>query len=397
MPRAKLTLLLFVLPLGCAATSTPEPHAPATAATAALTAGDFDDADAKARALLARDRDNPSAALVRAITRYRKSMHQLSLDVRTLVIGGAMGGLNQRYLTSAFEEGESQLALVEKDLAIAARDPELSLDLCVACWEIDWNGNGRIDDRDRRLFQIEQDADGNPIPEDDPRRKPTFRFDTGDVSWARAFVAFQRAVLDLALAYDFSDVQRLARERSPRVVIRLRHPERVTAAKGLLLDALGHSRAAREAYLAETDDEREWMPSPRQKDHPLPLPVDEALYETWRLVVGDLKRLVRGEEGLAVADLQRLAESHPKHLAGGIIDVGRMLREPKDIVLDLDVIDRLDRAKDVDGLMKNTLGAYYVPSMKRSPLPGRLQRMQGEVERGQESLERKLRYLFWIN
>src|SRR3546814_9842747 len=54
--------------------------------------------------LLTRDRDNPKAALVRAIARYRKSMHQLSLDLRTLVIGGATVGLNQRYLESAVTE-----------------------------------------------------------------------------------------------------------------------------------------------------------------------------------------------------------------------------------------------------------------------------------------------------
>jgi hypothetical protein len=35
--------------------------------------------------------------------------------------------------------------------------------------------------------------------------------------------------------------------------------------------------------------------------------------------------------------------------------------------------------------------------MKPSPLPRRLERMKGEVERGDESLERKLRYLLWVN
>jgi hypothetical protein len=397
MTRSIWLLPLFVLGTGCSTARASAPHAPATAATAALRDGDFVGADQEAKALLARDHDNPSAALVRAVTRYRKSMHQLSLDVRTIAVGGAMVGLNQRYLTSAFEEAEAELARVEEDLAIAARDPKLTLDLCVACWDIDWNGNGRVDERDRLVFQIEQDADGRPIPDGDPRRKPTFRFDAGDVSWARAFVAFQRAALDLVLAYDFSDVQRLISEEPKRVVIRLRHPERVQAAKQLLLDALGHSLAAREAYLRETDDEREWMPNPRQKDHPLPLPVDDALYETWRLVVGDLERLVRGEEGLAIADLQKLDERHPKQLSQGYVDVGRMLREPKDIVLDLDVIDRLERSRDVDGLAKSVLGSYYVRSMKRSPLPDRLMRMQGEVERGEESLERKLRYLLWVN
>jgi hypothetical protein len=35
--------------------------------------------------------------------------------------------------------------------------------------------------------------------------------------------------------------------------------------------------------------------------------------------------------------------------------------------------------------------------MKASPLPGRLRRMKSEIDRREEPLERKLRYLFWIN
>ena len=39
------------------------------------------------------------------------------------------------------------------------------------------------------------------------------------------------------------------------------------------------------AYLAETDDDREWVPNPKQQSHPMPLPVDAArigaLERTW--------------------------------------------------------------------------------------------------------------------
>jgi hypothetical protein len=38
-----------------------------------------------------------------------------------------------------------------------------------------------------------------------------------------------------------------------------------------------------------------------------------------------------------------------------------------------------------------------VKRMRPSPLPRRLDRMKAEVDRGEESLDRKLRYLFWIN
>lgn len=398
MKLAWTSIASLVFCSSCAGAGLSEQHQPATPAVSALASGDFRGADDTAKKILESDPKNPEAALVRAVTRYRRSMHQLSLDLRTLAVGGATFGLNQRYLASALTDGESELALVEADLARAAHDEAIALDLCVACWEIDWNGNGRVDERDRLLFQVEQDADGRPIPDGDPRRKPTFRFDAGDVSWARAFVAFQRAAIDIVLAYDFEDAARALADdgKAKQIRIRLAHPERVSAARELLLQGLAHSRAARAAYLAETDDEREWVPNPRQKNHPLPLPVDDALYETWSLVVGDLERLVRGEEGLAVADLQRLDEHQHHRLAKGYLDVGRMLSEPRDIVIDLDVLDHLDQ-RDLDSRLKSLLGASYARSMKRSPLPTRVLRMKGEVDRGKESLERKLRYLLWLN
>ena len=49
-----------------------------------------------------------------------------------------------------------------------------SLDLCLACWQVDWNRNGDIDERDLRMLQVEYDAHGEQIPEGDPRRTPTF-------------------------------------------------------------------------------------------------------------------------------------------------------------------------------------------------------------------------------
>lgn len=386
---------------GCAGPRSGERRAAAAPAMSALAAGDLEAAGGHAEAALTRDGKSPQAALVRAITRYERAMKQASKDLRTVIIGGAMaGGLNQRYLKSALSELNAELDAVEGDLALASEDPEISLDLCLACWEKDWNGDGRLDSRDRLLFQIEQDASGRPIPEDDPRRKPTFRFDLGDVYWARAFVAFQRAAIDVVLAYDFSELDRLLDERGTRprrLRLRLVQPERMRSARAHVLRGLGHSDQSRRAYLRERDDDREWVPNPSQKSHPLPLPVDGALYATWEGVVGDLERLVRGQEGLSVRELAQLGDHRWESPPGGFIDVGGLFGAPRDVVLDLDLLERAERKRDVEAALGSLLGANYRRQMKPSPLPSRLSRMKGEVDRGEESLERKLRYLFWIN
>jgi hypothetical protein len=405
MAASRTSLWLFAsLSLGigaCAPPKTQDRAAAASPAGRALRSGELERAGKAAEGVLRRDAQNPRAALLRAITRYERSMKQLSRDLRTVVIGGAVaGGLNQRYLTSSLTQAEADLALVESDLAIASGSADISLDLCLACWEKDWNGNGRVDSRDRLLFQIEQDATGAPIPEGDPRRKPTFRFDRGDVYWARAFVAFQRAGIDVVLAYDFTELSHLLSERGEtpaKIRIRLQHPERMKSARAHILRGLGHSDASRRAYLEETDDEREWLPNPRQKNHPLPLPVDAALYETWKGVVTDAERLVRGDEGLSVRGLAQLGEHRGDEPPEGFIDVGSIFSSPRDIVIDMEAIERAESKKKLDALLMSLFSAHYVKRMKPSPFLHRLERMKGEVDRGEEPFERKLRYLLWIN
>lgn len=392
----------LILCLGACAPPRPaEQRAAAAPAASALGKGDLAAARRHAERALAKDATNPEAALVRAIARYERAMHQLSMDLRTVVIGGAVaGGFNQRYLKSALDGADRELGAVDDDLELASRDPNVSLELCLACWEKDWNGNGRVDERDRLLFQIEQDASGKPIPDGDPRRKPTFRFDLGDVYWARAFVAFQRAAIDVVMAYDFGELDGLLEDRGQRprqLRLRLVSPERMRSARERILAGLGHSDRSRREYLRERDDEREWVPSPSQKSHPLPLPVDAALYATWQGVIGDLQRLVRGEEGLSVAELAQLGDHRWKNPPRGFVDVGGLFSSPRDVVIDLDLLERAERSHDVEAALRRLLGAHYLEQMKPSPLPRRLEHMKGEVDRGEESLERKLRYLFWIN
>jgi hypothetical protein len=370
-------------------------------AVMALQRGDFDVAERLARERIAVDESNPYPRLVRAITRYERTMRQLALDGRTTVASAAeTGTLNQKYLRTTLTDAEGDLARVEDDLAFASKRSGIAMELCLACWEVDWNANGTIDDRDRRLLQIEVDEAGESLPDGDPRRKPTFRFDDGDVAWARAFVSFERAALDVLLAYDWSEVAKLARrrrERPDRIVVRLTDPERIAQAKQRILEGLDHSDAARRAYLAETDDDREWVPSPRQKSHPMPMPVDQRLYDTWEGVVGDVRRIVKGDDGIHLGDLLGLAAERIRKPPQGYLDVGRMLDHPKDIVFDMRDLKQLLEAEDMERAVTAILGDAYAREMRPSPLPRRLARMKGDIDRNEKELGRKLRYLLWIN
>ena len=379
-------------------------RAAAAPCVAQLRAGKFDDAQAAAAALLKQDAANPFAAAVAAITLYKKTMHQLSTDVRTVVFGAfRAGGFNHKYMRSTLTDTEGALGQVEAHLAVAARSPGVAVELCLACWEIDWNRNGRVDRRDRRLFAIERDEKGNRIDEQDKRFRPVFRYDHGDVYWARAFIAFQRAALNLVLAYKWTELDRLLNRRKKvrSLSIKLAKPELVAAARALILDGLQYADDSRKAYLAETDDDAEWLPNPRQKDHPMPLPVDQQLYDTWEGVLADLRDMLESKTGLSVAQLAQLGDHKWKEPPVGYLDIGLMLSKPKDIVLNLDgLLDLNTRDEDrgkVEALLREHLGEYYRKKMTPSPLIKRLERMKSEIKRGEESMERKLRYLLWLN
>jgi hypothetical protein len=371
----------------------------------ALEGSKFEEAGRMAGEVLRRDKHNPFAGVVSAVSRYKAAMHQLVSDMTGIVVTAFRGGINERYLRVALESAESELSRADEELQPAARFPDFALELCPACLEVDWNHDGRVNERDRRLLQVEQGADGQEYADQDPRRRPTFRFDHGDVLWARAFVTFQRAALNVLLAYKWSDLNAIMRRRSerpPSVVISLEQAERVAKARQLILSGLELADQARIAYLAETDDDREWVPNPRQKSHPLPLPVDDELYRTWELVVGDLRRLVRGEEGLSVAELVQLGHHKWDNPPTGYVDIGGMLAKPKAISIDLAQVEpftgeRLSREERHEKRIRSILGDYYRDSMKPSPLIGRLARMRDEVSQGKEKLDRKLRYLLWLN
>jgi len=403
---SRSSLLAFSLLFsGCGAAPTlAARHIEAAPAVTALREGSFDDSMKQAGRVIEKDAQNPEALMVRAISRYRATMTQVALDGRTIVIGAFDGGnLNQRYLRSTAEQAEADLAAIEDDLAKVAESPDVSLELCLACYEnVDWTGDGRVNHRDELLLQIEVDERGEPLPEDDPRRTPTFRFDHGDVAWARAFIGFERAALDVILAYDYTalgDALADHRREPTRIYLKLVDRGRIGAAKSRLLEALGQSEAARQAYLRETDDDREWVPNPRQKSHPMPLPVDQALYDTWGGVLGDLQKIVRGEEGIAVADVAKLLQGEVRVTgARGYVDIGAMLENPRDITIEVRDLEALeDEPVNAGALLKSMLGEYYVDEMKPSPLPKRLARMKGEIDAHQEDIEHKLRYLFWLN
>ena len=402
-------LLLLATLAACASDPPPPPRPPdvqvldAAPALAALRAGQFDEAARAAGTALARAPRDSQVAAIRAVATYVGAADRLADRLEAVIkAADAVHYFDHEEGRAVWTRFLADLDDVDRDLAIAAADPTFVLELCPACWTgHDWNHNGRLDPGDEHLFEIETDMAGSDLPEHDPRRRPTYRFDAGDIQWARAMVAFQRAGAELVLAYRWSELDKLILPRhgdrvDKRVVVHLVDGDRVRHAREDILAGLAYSAAEREAYLAETDDDREWVPNPRQVSHPMPFAVDQALYTHWAELLGDASKLLTSDEGLSIRETAELVEKRAgRYVPDAYIDVGRMLREPQDIVIDLSSMDQ--RQPPLERIAREVLGHGYAEHMRASPLVGRIGRMIGDAQHGDETFEHKLHYLFWLN
>ncbi|MBA3456864.1 MAG: carboxypeptidase regulatory-like domain-containing protein [Deltaproteobacteria bacterium] len=377
---------------------TPAPPKKFPDARTALQAGAVNQAYRQGQQELAKA---PSSRLhgLLAIAAYGSAVEALVFEVSR----AADGGFKASKLRDAVVQLVAELDKVQEHLAAAAKDPTFSLELCVACM-------GVGDDAARfavgGALEVESDRSGKRLPEGDPRRRPTYLFDHGDLAWARAMVSFQQAFANIALAYDWSFFDTLEADRSaanPRVTIRMADPGRVARAKELLLAALAFSDQARTAYLAEKDDDREWVPNPAQKNYPSPLAMDAKLYKTWASIVGDARALVSSETGLSLAAMWkvlRIERGRPT----GFVDFGAMLTTPKEIVFDVATIEALENEKNpkksgalMTKLLGDLLGNGYKPKMKPSPITDRLLQLRKDLDQGGQAVELKLKYLLWLN
>ncbi len=409
--RAALPLLLALAATsaGCDknGAARPNPSGRPTATSAeqpaidALTRGDFAAAGKAADQVLEREPEAARAAAVRAAARYQAA--GVALAARLQRMGDSLDGEGDMSrlggdLRAALLEADAALAVVDGDLAIAEADPTFALEVCMACWDYDWTGDRTIDERDRHMLEIEYDASGAELPEGDPRRRPTFRLDHGDVIWARAMLAFQRSLIHLAVAYDWSGLASM-RGKVAHLRIKLSHPEDIARSRELALAALDHAERCRQAYLAETDDDREWVPNPRQKSHPVPLEVDQRLYDVWGGVLSDLRGLVKGETGVPLGEVFALIPEYRGPTELGYLDVGRIFSEPRDIVIDTEVLERLEGAwrSDPKPILRDFFGGLWRENMRPSPIVGRARAARDSLMRGEQTLDRKLRYLFWFN
>ncbi len=218
----------------------------------------------------------------------------------------------------------TDLQKVETTLA-AIRDEQIKLPLRVGLIRLDLDSDGKPNDRFLTLLSHYVTGTRN-VPKD---QDLLIVFDRSDVSWLRGYCHLLTALAEIALAHDGQELfdctahifftkvdtpHKFLNEKSDRVLydlgdgldlidviayihlIRLpvKEPARLKAALGHLEQMLALSKESWTFILAETDDEYEWIPNPKQKAA-IGVPVSKEMIDSWLEFVEEAQAILAGK------------------------------------------------------------------------------------------------------
>lgn len=231
-----------------------------------------------------------------------------------------------REMLQDLEQCESTLAEVD--------DTAVSLTVAPLLIQLDLNGDAeatanetlwaiyselnRID-----MFRAEEQPANEPVPAIE------IRFDAGDVYWLRGYTHLLSAFLEVYLAHDDSQLfdhtshlffaapdtsfQFLREDHPGRdafdwrevtdyiafvhlIRLPVTEPARMTSALEHLKQVTALSRQSWEAYRAETDNDREWIPNPRQTGVLGAGAVEPEMVEEWMRFLDEIDAVLEGKK-----------------------------------------------------------------------------------------------------
>lgn len=226
-------------------------------------------------------------------------------------------------LLADLTEAEATLAKVEGDVKLPVRFGLVRLDL-------DGDGQGSDAEALWRIYAVLNAQFRNQAGLDEKAKEFRIAFDTGDVYWLRGYCHLLSAFIEFQLAYDgqrwFDHCGHLlfAKAESPYPFLpqrpqaaaeegfdydifldaiaavhlfdfELKDAKRMAATRGHLLAMTDLSRKSWDAILAETDNDSEWLPNPKQQSV-VGVPVTAEMIETWRGMLAELDALLNGEK-----------------------------------------------------------------------------------------------------
>jgi hypothetical protein len=217
----------------------------------------------------------------------------------------------------------ADLAKVEATLA-EIKSAEVKLPLAVGTYRLDFNADGQATDFETLWRVLARMVDVDPVTSKEAEAF-VIAADKADVHWLRGYCHLMQAVCEVHLAHDTQEVHdhcahlffptakmryRVPLDDDPkswewiRDAIAFIHlfrfpvaePERLKTAHEHLLAVIAQSRESWAAIDAETDDDREWVPSPKQKNAAIPgASVSAEMVDGWRMLLDEAEKILHGE------------------------------------------------------------------------------------------------------
>jgi hypothetical protein len=235
--------------------------------------------------------------------------------------------------TVNYEETRQILQTLLTDLAKVRstldpiQDPTIKLPIRLGLTRMDFNGDGKLDNTES-FWNVLTRITGIRATEQTAEAF-TINFDAGDVAWLRGYCNLLAAIGETVLAYDeqqlFDATAHLmfTKPQTPYPflangrkvfqygdnldlvdVVAFFHlinfpvlePQRLTTALQHLQTTLALSRDSWRLIVAEKDNDREWLPNPKQKGVIPNAVVTQAMIDSWLSFVGESEELLAGKK-----------------------------------------------------------------------------------------------------
>lgn len=207
---------------------------------------------------------------------------------------------------------------------------EVSLPLAIGLVRLDLNGDGNVTEQESLFTVFNATLAGNSLPKEAGERF-AITFDRGDAAWLRGYSNLLSALIAFVLAHDgkasfdvsaqmlfpnaglpFAMLNQQGGGADPYFDIApasdiiagihmmhwpLTEPRLMASALTHLETTVAMSRESWRYILAETDDEAEWIPSPRQKNGVIAgVPVTQQTVDGWMLFLSEFDLILKGQK-----------------------------------------------------------------------------------------------------
>ena len=234
-------------------------------------------------------------------------------------------------LQQIFQTWIDDLATVRTTLA-PIQDQNVKLALRLGLIRLDFDGNGKSDDKEM-LWQVFNAVTGARVTEKEAQQF-LIAFDKGDALWLQGYTHVLGAVSEFLRAYDsrelfaacahlfFQDVTTPhkfllpTRKKSPEdynfsffealdlvsavhlAKFPLVEPQRMTTILNHMKSVISLSRESWKSILAETDNDREWIPNPKQLSVIPQARVTDEMVKSWLSSLNEITMILDGKKNL---------------------------------------------------------------------------------------------------